>query len=298
MKKNRPAVLFIAPTRIGDAVLSTSMLQEVMQRFPDACIDIVAGNLVAPLFERVPNVRHLHRIDKRKFSLHWLRIWRCCVTKRYACVIDMRGSGLAFTLRTQQRLIFRGSQKDISKHQQFSEFLGIDSAPMPTLWTHSSDENFAHRFCNNALIFAFAPIANWPPKEWPLDSFIALASALLTKHPNHRPMLICAAHERERMQPMIDALAAHQPLLLCDGSASLRQVYACLKRAKLFIGNDSGLMHMAAAASIPTLGLFGPTPIKTYRPAGIHAHAMNAETNKLEDLPVETVLARAEALLL
>ena len=44
--------------------------------------------------------------------------------------------------------------------------------------------------------------------------------------------------------------------------------YACLKRAQLFIGNDSGLMHMAAAAGTPTIGLFGPSDDKLYGPWG------------------------------
>src|SRR3546814_1399104 len=43
---------------------------------------------------------------------------------------------------------------------------------------------------------------------------------------------------------------------------------ACLERADFFVGNDSGLMHLAAAAGTPTLGLFGPSPEARYRPWG------------------------------
>jgi ADP-heptose:LPS heptosyltransferase len=52
------------------------------------------------------------------------------------------------------------------------------------------------------------------------------------------------------------------------GKTDLLTAYACLKRASLFIGNDSGLMHLAAAAGAPTLGLFGPSDERHYAPWG------------------------------
>jgi ADP-heptose:LPS heptosyltransferase len=48
----------------------------------------------------------------------------------------------------------------------------------------------------------------------------------------------------------------------------LSQAAACLARCTIFIGNDSGLMHLAAAAGAPTLGLFGPSQASEYAPAG------------------------------
>jgi ADP-heptose:LPS heptosyltransferase len=52
------------------------------------------------------------------------------------------------------------------------------------------------------------------------------------------------------------------------GQVDLLTAFACLKRARLFIGNDSGTMHLAAAAGAPTLGLFGPSDHRLYAPWG------------------------------
>ncbi len=52
------------------------------------------------------------------------------------------------------------------------------------------------------------------------------------------------------------------------GRLSLPEAAACLRRSKIFIGNDSGLMHLAAAAGTPTLGLFGRSRASEYAPAG------------------------------
>ena len=93
----------------------------------------------------------------------------------------------------------------------------------------------------------------------------------------------------------------------------LLTAHACLKRARLFIGNDSGAMHLAAATGIPTLGLFGPSDEQLYGPWGPDTRiARGPRTYEqiravdpgfgqalchMMDLTVETVSAAAEALL-
>jgi len=87
---------------------------------------------------------------------------------------------------------------------------------------------------------------------------------------------------------------------------------ACLQRARLLVGNDSGLMHMAAAGGAPVLGLFGPTDERVYGPWGSNARSVraggpaheadrgrlrHAETSLMGGLALEQVQAAAEALI-
>jgi ADP-heptose:LPS heptosyltransferase len=62
------------------------------------------------------------------------------------------------------------------------------------------------------------------------------------------------------------------------GEPDLLTVAAALQRTALFIGNDSGLMHMAAAVGVPTLGLFGPSPVARYAPAGPWTAVVETDT--------------------
>ena len=96
------------------------------------------------------------------------------------------------------------------------------------------------------------------------------------------------------------------------GRTDLLVAYAALKQARLFIGNDSGLMHLAAAAGAPTLGLFGPSDDRLYAPWGPMARvvrtsrdfeaftAIDPKLNQalchMQDLPTSRVLAAARAL--
>ena len=65
-------------------------------------------------------------------------------------------------------------------------------------------------------------------------------------------------------------IAALPPARVIDlvGRTDLLTAAAILRRSALFIGNDTGLMHLAAASGTPTLGLFGPSPVERYAPWG------------------------------
>ena len=98
--------------------------------------------------------------------------------------------------------------------------------------------------------------------------------------------------------PVLTALPQALDLV---GKLDLPEVAAVLARAAIFIGNDSGLMHLAAAAGAPTLGLFGPTPSDEYGPAGPKARAVLADGppghGVMEELPEARVLEAAKALI-
>jgi ADP-heptose:LPS heptosyltransferase len=75
---------------------------------------------------------------------------------------------------------------------------------------------------------------------------------------------------RRQANPLLRAIPRERRIDLV-GRIDLLTAAACLARARLFVGNDSGLMHMAAAMGTPTLGLFGPSKTALYAPWGPHA---------------------------
>jgi ADP-heptose:LPS heptosyltransferase len=94
--------------------------------------------------------------------------------------------------------------------------------------------------------------------------------------------------------PLLTALPEAVDLV---GRLTLPEVAACLARCAQFVGNDSGLMHLAAAAGTPTLGLFGPTPAHEYAPAGPRAAAVLSKTERMEDLSVASAVEAATRLI-
>ncbi|MBV9521439.1 MAG: glycosyltransferase family 9 protein, partial [Alphaproteobacteria bacterium] len=92
-------VLFVTATRIGDAVLSTGILGELVERHAGARLTIAAGPAAAPLFEAVPGLERLIVLEKRRFARHWLGLYAAVAGTAWDLVIDLRGSALAYLLR-------------------------------------------------------------------------------------------------------------------------------------------------------------------------------------------------------
>ncbi len=63
-------ILFITATRIGDAVLSTGLLDHLIGENPEARVTVACGPMAAPLFEAVPNLERILVLEKQAFSLH------------------------------------------------------------------------------------------------------------------------------------------------------------------------------------------------------------------------------------
>ncbi len=289
-------ILFIAPSRVGDAVLSTGLLDHLIRRHPGARITVACGRPAAGVFARMPGRERTLVLDKRRWGLHWLPLWAWAAARRWDLVVDIRGSALSYMICTRRRAVMR--RRPGPKIAQLAAVLGVEPPPAPVVWTAPEDERrVAALLPPDRPIVVLGPTANWSRKIWPPARFAAVFRALAEGPlPGAVPVVLGGAGPEER------ALAA--PVLAClpgaidlCGMLSLAEAAACLRRARLFVGNDSGLMHLAAAAGTATIGLFGPTDAAVYAPVGRSAVAVRADGAAMTDLPVPKVVAAACGLL-
>jgi ADP-heptose:LPS heptosyltransferase len=267
-------ILFVTATRIGDAVLSTGLLSYLIDRHPTARLTIAAGPVAAPLFEAIPQLERLEVIEKLRWSAHWLPFYAAVATRRWDLVVDLRGSALAWLLRAGERKVM--AKGDVREHRvrQLARLFQLDPPPGPRLWTAPHHERTASALISSgAPVLAIGPAANWRGKEWRAERFGALAQCLTAADgllPGARVAVLAAAHERRQAEPLLAAIPLHRQIDLV-GKVDLLTAAAVLRRCALFIGNDTGLMHIAAASGTPTLGLFGPSPSDRYAPWGQRA---------------------------
>ena len=312
-------ILFITATRIGDAVLSSGLIKRLHDEIPNARFTIVAGPVAAPLFGEVPNLDEVIVFAKAKNGSHWLDLWRKVRGTRWGLVVDMRGSGIARFLSAKRRAIYhRPTGPVVHKVIEAARVLRIEDDPAPPfIYTSPSIEAYADELTAGAgPILALAPAANWVGKTWPLERFSQVAIRLLRNRgaplENGRLMVLGGRDEANLGRDLKEVVARGQ-LIDIAGKVDLLTAFACLKRARLFIGNDSGAMHLAAAAGVPTLGLFGPSDERHYAPFGPHARAVRGprsfeqvqaadpnfsqEICHMMDLGVEPVLRAAQQML-
>ncbi|HTI80642.1 MAG TPA: glycosyltransferase family 9 protein [Acetobacteraceae bacterium] len=285
-------ILFITSNRLGDAVLSTGLLDHLIRSHPHAAITVACGPVAEGVFARMPNRARTIVLEKRPYSRHWLPLWASTATTFWDLVVDIRGSLLAWMVPTRRRAVMRA--RPGHKIVQLAAVLGLDAAPLPVAWTAAEDRARAAALLPPGRpIIGLGPSANWEPKVWPADRFAALFHAL---DRDAVPAVFAGPGPAERAMaaPLLAALPGAIDLV---GRLTVPEVAACLARCALFVGNDSGLMHLAAAAGAPTLGLFGPTSAAEYAPAGPRAAVALSNSARMEDLSVDTAVQAASRLL-
>ncbi|HEY1301532.1 MAG TPA: glycosyltransferase family 9 protein [Stellaceae bacterium] len=267
-------ILFVTATRIGDAVLSTGLLSYLTGRWPEARLTVAAGPLAAPLFEAAPGLERLLVVDKRHWSLHWLPLYAAVAGRRWDLAVDLRGSALLWLLRAGERRVMGKGDSREHRVRQLARLFGLDPPPAPVLWTLPRHERAAAALVPaGGPVLAIGPAANWRGKEWRADRFAELARRLTAPQgllPGAQVAILAAGHERAQAAPVLAAIPDARRIDLV-GRVDLLTAAAVLRRCALFVGNDTGLMHIAAASGVPTLGLFGPSPAEQYAPWGARA---------------------------
>ncbi len=300
-KNRRVRILVITATRLGDAVLSTGLIEHLRVQHPGARFTVACGPVAAGVFARLPGLERVIVVEKRRRDGHWLALWRDCVGTRWDLAVDLRGSAVLFALRAGRRVVMRGGRRPGHRLTHLAGTLGIAPPPLPVVWTAPEDERRAAALWpEGARVVALGPTANWDGKIWPADRFAALFERLAAAQPGLRPAVFAGPGEAEAAMAA-PVLAALPGALDLRGVLTLPEISACFRRVVLFVGNDSGLMHLAAAAGAPTLGLFGPSRVDEYGPAGLRARAAVAPgpagAAPIAGLTVEAALREAEALL-
>ena len=274
-------ILFVTATRIGDAVLSTALLSYLVERHPDSRFTIAAGLPAAPLFAAFPRLERLIAIEKRPLAFHWLVLLAAVAGTRWDIVVDLRGSALAWMLRAGERRVMAKGDPHEHRVRQLARLFDLDPPPSPRLWTAPAHERVAASLLPpGSPVLAIGPAANWRGKQWRAARFAELARRLTAANgpfAGARIAVMAAAHERTQATPLLAAIPAGRAIDLV-GRTDLLTAAALLRRCALFIGNDTGLMHVAAAAGAPTLGLFGPSPAEQYAPWGRYTAVVQTAT--------------------
>jgi heptosyltransferase III len=297
-------ILYISWTRIGDAVLSTGVLHELVRRHPGASVTVVCGPLAQSLFANVPGLERVIALPKRRFNLHWLELWRQVVDQRWDLVVDLRRSLTAYALKARERRILGTTDNTRHRVAWLPTIIDHEQPLSPHLWISEKQHVAAQNLLpGDRPTLAIAPIAARPEKTWPAENFAALVSTLCRPgglcH-GWRILLVAGPGEESQFQPLIADISAEDRVMLTR-EPDLLVVGAALARAQLYIGNDSGMTHLAAAAGTPTMALFGPTDPKTFGPWSDRACVVEAPAHdgarNIAHLSVEAVAAAVTEML-
>ncbi|HEY6352585.1 MAG TPA: lipopolysaccharide heptosyltransferase I [Candidatus Angelobacter sp.] len=147
----------------------------------------------------------------------------------------------------------------------------------PQLPRDPAAESWADAEIGKLGIASFAimnPGAGWGAKQWPPERYGQVAQAL-ARH-NLKTLVNASRGEEPLAQAVIQASEGHAFTVSC----TIGQLIALTRRARLFLGGDTGPLHLAAALGIPVVGLFGPTDPARTGPFGTGAVALRHQESK------------------
>ncbi|MEQ1828685.1 MAG: glycosyltransferase family 9 protein [Pirellula sp.] len=289
-------ILIVRLSAIGDTLLSVPVLTALRRNFPKAELAWVTERASSQLIEGHSCLDKLFVTSKKTFKSprqFWtlarqIRQWEPDVT------LDLQGltksSLLAWFSGASQRLGFRRGVFDgrelsttlnnrlfqpstshiVDRGLELLRLLGVQDDKVEFgLPDSEQEELFAEQTLRSLFLdgrFAVINVgAGWPSKIWPSDRYASVAQHLWEQW--GIPSLVMWSGDQERM-------AAEQVTAIANSCASLApsttlvQLRGVVRQACLFVGSDTGPMHLAVALGIPTIGMIGPMPLERVAPYG------------------------------
>ncbi len=334
-------ILVIKLRYIGDVLLATPLLHALRDRFPDARLTMLVNRGTQDILKWNRDVNEVLTVDRGTLAAQ-LRLLGELRRRRFDCLLDLtdgdrsailarlsgapvrvgfneerRWRGLLYTAVVQATAPMHRVERDLEAVRA----LGMEPKASPlVLRTSSEDDKEAARLLvevgvGEAHVGGTRPLVLLHPgarywfKAWPAERFAELADRL-TDACGCRVLVGGDASDRG-VAEVIRARARSAPTVLA-GRTTLLQLAALLKRCALFIGNDNGPMHMAAALGTPVVALFGPSDPSVWGPRGERAEVLykgldcrrcfhptceRGEDNCMKQISVEEVFAAVQRLL-
>ncbi len=267
-------ILCIKDDEIGDMCYSLHVFKMLRNQYPEAEITVFCKPYCVPLLKSDPSVNHL------------LTDWKE-LNGSYDLIVDLKiswkGMGLALKKWPKARLDrgtvrFTDAFQRKYPHEKETNFKTVapvirESAKveLPAIVLGESDKIESTQFIDDHQLNQFAILhisARRELRKWPLANFCAIAEYL---HNEKGLQIVFTGGPGEEK----DIEAAQKKLSFASfstvGKLSLSALAALMSKASLFIGNESGPLHIAAISQVPCLGLFGPGPKIIFYPYGKYA---------------------------
>ncbi len=297
-------IAFLKPCCIGDVVFATALLAAVRRGYPDAQIDWWVNRWSAGALEGHPALQNVMITGDASNPAATLRglfsLARRLRAGRYDMLIvpersrlvslaallsgipvraglDSAGRGFGYTVKARIDPATRRHEAEI--YLDIARALGLNVADC---WANAqpraSDVDFARQVIGDAApLLLIHPGGGVNPgmrmvsKRWPPDRFTTFA-ARFSAETGARVVLIGGEADRDLTQDIVHSLTEYKPLDL-TGQLTLMQIagLAALPQTLLYVGNDNGVAHLAAACGAKVLMIFGPSDPLRYAPFVAHA---------------------------
>ena len=257
-------ILFICSNLIGDTILSSGAINHIINQNQEAKLTFVVGPTAAPLLKNYKNIENIIIFKKRKLNLHWLDIFQKTYSIKWDIIVDFRSSALSLLLKNNKKYIFK-KLHSIHHIQQLNSSFGFECSNL-LIPTSDDEANKVNNHLDNSFkhVVIF-PGGNWTPKLWSAENYNETMKLLIDKYNKVKFILVGSLKEKDKFYNLLTK-DIKENLIIDLFGYNLTLTSAYMKKSDIFIGNDSGLMHLAVASKLRVISLFGPTNDVVYGP--------------------------------
>lgn len=258
--------LFITLSNIGDAIMTTPVLEFIHRKNPNLIVDIVCDKKSYEIFEYCPYINKIFIKDKTKGFLGNLSLLKDLRKNRYEIAIDLRTDIYLHLIHSKKKFFKIKDNKIHSVEKHFAS-IGINEQILKKtkFWIPKKiEQETSNFFKKNKKVLALGLGANSAFKIWPTKKYLKLSKYLKDKFDL---VVLLGSSNDIKFSKLFVSEANINTIDFC-GKLSLVQSAAVIKFSDYFIGNDSGLGHIASALGVPSFTIFGEGQPERYCPWG------------------------------
>ncbi|MFP4082067.1 MAG: glycosyltransferase family 9 protein [Candidatus Aminicenantes bacterium] len=297
-------ILLIRLRRIGDIILTTPALSVLRENFPDAHLSYVVESPYQDLVRNHPDLDQTVVIPEKTGSRDFLRLIRYLRKEKYDVVLDFhcgpRASLITFLSGAKTKIGYKikyrnfvydailprspqnGYYHSVESHLNLVKALGASVKTLPPLSLPRAKKEEKEKIKKireqNSLVGCKVVVLHISAgnefRSWGVGNLVGLAK-LLSRHRDVKIVLIGAEEDRKAEQEILRENPAELSSLV--GKLNLRELRELILGSSLFVGPDSGPMHMAASTSTPMVVYFGPTLPANFSPWQAEASVIEKE---------------------
>jgi ADP-heptose:LPS heptosyltransferase len=270
LDKKNAKVLVIDHPNIGDTILKTGVFAYIYKKFPNTYFKFLTGEGNAVMYKYFPGKADVVRIKKYKDKRHLFQIYKEAKDVCWDLIITYSKTPIDWVLKKRKTIRLPKENLDY-RYRYFASVLGEDAPFLkPVIWTSKKEEKKAEDLlvaAKGSKKIALSPIASHPTKTWPTEYFVELMHRLTDGKdallPEAKIILLGSPQDVDKLKGFAKNFKKGQVVDLV-GKADILTVYEVMRKCDLFVGNDSGVFHLAVAAGVPSAACFGSFNPHTY----------------------------------
>lgn len=278
-------ILVIRPNhRLGNQLLVTPLVQELKERFPNSTVDLfLKGNLGPILFENFENVNQVIPLPKKHFKelFQYVKGWTRLMTHSYDLAVNVNRSSSSGklatklsnakykifgeneeTLQTQLKDYQHAAKNPVYNLRKVLHYASFENIPVLDLKLDETEKNNGKKMLNDIIknnlktiaLFTYATGKKCYSKEWWQTFYDNLKQVF----PKYNIIEVLPVENVSQLDFTIPSFY----------SKNIREIAGLIANCDVFIGADSGIMHLASASLTPTIGLFQYQNLPVYQPYG------------------------------